>query len=166
MTHRAVLVVAWFAIVLVPVFAQSTQSPTALYSQGRQAQQASDNFKAIELYKSALQMNPAYVEPMIGLAETYFALGDYQEALSFATAAQQYDQSNMSILDLEGRALIGLGDFTRAKSLFDQVLASQPNNMGAQFGLAEIKVATGEPLSAAADFQNALSISPSEYQRR
>lgn len=154
------LLLAFTAIALAPVAAQSTQSPTTLYSQGRQAQQAGDNFKAIELYKSALQMNRSYVQPMIGLAETYFALGDFQESLNFAQAAQQYDQSNMSILDLEGRAHIGLGDFAGAKKLFDQVLAIEPNNMEAQFGLAEIKVATGEPLAAAADFESALSISP------
>ena len=138
------------AAALLPLSAQNAQNPTDAYSQGRQAEIAGDNFKAIELYKTALETNPSYVQPMVGLAQTYFALGEFQESLRYAQEAQRYDQTNMAIVDLEGRARVGLGDFAGAKKLFDGVLARQPNNVEAKFGLAEIQIASGEPKSAAA----------------
>jgi tetratricopeptide (TPR) repeat protein len=137
-----------------------SQSATAGYAQGRAAQLSGDNFKAIELYKTALELNPSYVQPMIGLSETYFALGEFQEALKYAQEAERFDLNNATILDLEGRARIGLGDFSGAAKIFNQVLSTQPNNVEAKFGLAELEIASGEPKSAAASFENALSIAP------
>lgn len=156
----------FFALLLVAsaatatLAAQSTQSVTSLYHQGRQAQISGNNYKAIDLYMAALAGNPSYVQPMEGLAETYFAMGQFSEALRYVREAEKFDQMNMSLVNLEGRIRIGLGQFPGAKKLFDRVLASQPNNIESKFGLAELSIATGEPKTAAASFENALSIAP------
>jgi tetratricopeptide (TPR) repeat protein len=153
-----------FAVLLAVSAATSplcfAQSATDLNAQGRDAQVAGDNYKAIELYKTALEKNPDYVDPMIGLAETYFALGEFSESLKYAQQAESYDRANIAVLDLEGRARIGLGDFAAASKIFNTVLQSQPNNLDAKFGLAEIQIASGQPKTAAAAFESALSIAP------
>ncbi len=142
------------------VLAQDAGSPPLLYRQGRTAQLSGDYYSAIEDYKTALDQNPAYLQPLVGMAETYFALGEYSEALKYVQEAEQYDETDLSLLNLEGRSRIGLGDFAGARKLFDRVLAQQPNNLDAQFGLAELDLAAGEPKTALDKFESALRTAP------
>lgn len=137
-----------------------TDSAPALYAQGRQAQIDGNHYKAIELFRAAIERNPSYVQPITGLAETYFSLGEFSEAFRYVKQAEKFDFTNMSLLNLEGRIQIGLGDFPAAKKLFEQVLAQQPNNVDSKFGLAELSIAAGEPKTAAASFEKTLSIAP------
>jgi len=152
----------WFLLALPAqlLLGQEASSPPALYQQGRTAQLSGDYYSAIEDYKSALDRNPAYLQPLVGMAETYFSLGEYSEALKYVKQAEGYDESDMNLLNLEGRTQIGLGDFDGARKLFGQVLARQPNNLDAQFGLAELDLAAGEPKTALDKFQSALRTAP------
>ncbi len=140
--------------------AQSNEPVTSIYQQGRQAQLGGNNYRAIELYKAAIERNPSYAQPITGLAETYFALGEFSEALRYVQRAEKLDRMNMELVNLEGRIRIGLGELGEAKKLFERVLQSEPNNVQSKFGLAELSIAAGEPKSAAASFENALSIAP------
>ncbi len=142
------------------LFGQEASSPPALYRQGRAAQLSGDYYSAIEDYKTALDRNPAYLQPLVGMAETYFSLGEYSEALKYVQEAKQYDETDMNLLNLEGRTRIGLGDFDGARKLFEKVLSRQPNNLDAHFGLAELDLAAGDPKTALDKFQSALRTAP------
>ena len=121
-------------------------------------------YQAIESFKSALEYNPRYLEPLIGLAESYFALSAYDEALVYVLQARVLDRTNTRLIGLEGRIRIGLGQFDDARALFGRILEVEPNNVDAKFGLAELEIAFGKSANAANFYEDALAISP--YNRR
>ena len=136
----------------------------ALYKEGRDAVEAERYYLAVELFKSALELNESYLEPLVGLADSYFALSEYDEALDYILRARALDRGNADLVNLEGRIRLGLGQFEEAKLIFGRVLETQPNSIDAQFGLAELEIAFGKTANAAALYETALRISP--YNRR
>ncbi|MEW5816303.1 MAG: tetratricopeptide repeat protein [Spirochaetota bacterium] len=142
------------------LFAQASDSAPALYEKGKTAQDDDDFFTAIELYKTALKKNPVYIDPIFGLAESYFMLGEYEEALKWIQLAQKLNKTRFDFINLEGRIYIGLGDFQKSKEIFQKVLTQQPNSLEANFGLAELDVALGKPKVAANRYLEALRFSP------
>lgn len=114
----------------------------------------------MELYRAALIENPAYDEPLIGLAESFFALEEYEEALEYLKQAQAYDRSNLDLIVLEGRIAIALNQTAAARSMFESVLEKQPNNLEARFGLAELDIAQGRTRNASRRYIETLKIRP------
>ena len=114
----------------------------------------------MELYRAALIENPAYDEPLIGLAESFFALEEYEEALEYLKQAQAYDRGNLDLIVLEGRIAIALNQTAAARSLFESVLEKQPNNLEARFGLAELDIAQGRTRNASRRYIETLKIRP------
>ena len=74
------------------------------YLDGAAAQGREDFPLAVERYKEALSLNPAYLEPMIGLAESFFSLEEYDEASSWAAMAQKFDHAN-PVVRLRGQRI-------------------------------------------------------------
>ncbi len=147
-----------FLVILFPL----TGNPTIqeVYIQGEDYRQTGDYYRAIESYKTALQMNSSFLGPLKGLAGCYFALGEYQEALHWIEEALHYDMKDVDLMNLEGRILLGLGRFREAEGFFSRVLDNEPNNIDAQFGMAELEIAFGKIQNAAGRYRNALRISP------
>ena len=140
--------------------AQQTANAIELYNDGILFQRQEQHFKAIEQFRSSVQINPRYLEPLIGLSESYFVLGEYQEALNSIRLAQNLDRQNRDLKTLEGRIRIGLGEFDAARGLFASVLDTEPNNIDALFGLAELDIAFGKSENAVSRYEAALRISP------
>jgi tetratricopeptide (TPR) repeat protein len=130
------------------------------YAAGLSAQGIEDYELAIERYKEALSLNPAYLDPMVGLAECFLQLEEYDEAYGFATMARGHDAANTDLAVLEGRILIGKGSIADARTLFTQTLARQPNNVEAQLGLAEAEIAEGRTKNAIARYTQTLKLAP------
>ncbi|HYW84142.1 MAG TPA: tetratricopeptide repeat protein, partial [Spirochaetia bacterium] len=82
----------------------------AAYLAGAAAQGSEDYELAIERYKDALSLNPAYLEPMVGLAQSFLLMEEYDEAYTFVSKARTYDRNNPDLAVLEGRIRIGQGD--------------------------------------------------------
>ncbi len=135
-------------------------NPIFDYNQGSTAQAEERYFDAIELYKASLEKNPAYIKPLLGLGECYFALGEYEEALIYIEKAEKMRKGDPEVLNLKGRVLIGLGRFKEAEETFRQVLDSEPNNPGAIMGAAELEIAGGRPNFAASRYAQVLSLDP------
>jgi tetratricopeptide (TPR) repeat protein len=134
--------------------------PRILYQHGRTEQARSNLLAAVELYRAALIENPAYDKPLIGLAESFFALEEYEEALEYLEEAQKYDRGNLDLIVLEGRIAIALNQPARARSLFESVLEKEPNNLEARFGLAELDIAQGRTRNASQRYIETLKIRP------
>jgi tetratricopeptide (TPR) repeat protein len=130
------------------------------YLAGAAAQGSEDFELAIERYKDALSLNPAYLEPMVGLAQSFLLMEEYDEALTFVSRARIYDKNNPDLAVLEGRIRIGQGDTTRARALFAGVLVRQPNNVEARLGLAEAEIAEGKTTNAFAMYGQTLRLAP------
>ncbi len=136
------------------------QSAQALYLRGREEQSRSNLLAAVELYRASLQENPAYYQPLIGLAEVFFTLEEYEEALGYLKEAQKYDRGNLETLVLEGRICIALNQPDRARALFESVLQREKNNLEARFGLAELDIAQGRTRNAGQRYIETLKIRP------
>jgi tetratricopeptide (TPR) repeat protein len=141
------------------------QNPArSLLHRGQEAQLAGDTLGAIEQYRSALAANPDYGEAEAGLAECFFRLEEYEEALPHVLRARRYDQANLGLAVLEGRIRIGLGELEKARSLFAGVLAREKNNLDARFALAELDIASGRRRNAAQKYLDTLRIQPDSQQ--
>jgi len=132
----------------------------AAYLAGAAAQGGEDYELAIERYKDALSINPAYLEPMVGLAQSFLLMEEYDEALTFVSQARTYDKNDPDLAVLEGRIRIGQGDTGRARALFTGVLAQQPNKVEARLGLAEAEIAEGKTSNALALYGQTLQLAP------
>ncbi len=134
------------------------------YLSGAAAQGIEDYPLAVEKYKEALAANPAYLEPMRGLAESFFALEEYDEAARWIAQAVTFDPRNPDLQVLEGRIRIGQGRVADARALFNQVLSQQPNNVDARMGNAEADIAEGRSRSALTRYTQALALAPESTQ--
>ena len=137
----------------ISLFSNSTE----LYRKGLEFQNSEDWYSAIETYKSALKENPSYNEVYRGLAECFYALNEYDEALSSVETAIRYKKDDADLQNLHGFILIGLGQIETAKQIFNSVLQKFPNNPEARFGLAEIEVFQGKLYAASALYKEALN---------
>jgi tetratricopeptide (TPR) repeat protein len=149
-----------FALILAAAgFAQSA-SIVEQYKAAKQAQFDEDYFGAVEGYLTVLKQNPAYLDPMRGLAECYYQLDEYDEALRWALQAEKYGKGELDLVNLEAYIRIGLQDTARADTLFRSVLDREPNNLDARFGLAELDLAKGRTRAALEKFRDTLAFSP------
>jgi tetratricopeptide (TPR) repeat protein len=130
------------------------------YRSGAAAQAAEDYPLAVERYIAALAANPAYLEPMTGLAESFFLMEEYDEALRWVTEALKYDRDNTTLAVLQARVLIGLGRPADARRRLQPVLALLPNDLEARLALAECDIAEGKSKSALAEYARTLHLAP------
>ncbi len=148
----------------VSVSGQAVKTPAQLFHAGQKEQVAENFFKAIELYRSALEIAPDYRDPIIGLSESYFALEEYEETLDWLKKAQKYDRKNLRLLNLEGRTLVAMGKLEEAYQRFSEVLSVEPHNVSANFGLAELNIVQGKTDYAASRYHDTLRYSPGNKQ--
>jgi len=141
----------------VPTFAQDAR---AAYEDGLRAQGTEDYPLAVEKFKEALAANPSYAEPMEGLAQSFLLMGEYDEAYRYVAMALVHDRNNPDLAVLEGRIKIGQGDTAAARSLFNSVLADQPNNVEARMGLSEADIADGRMRTALSGYAQSLKLAP------
>lgn len=153
------LILLLFLAALTPgLSAQST--PQAWQQRGRTALAQENYLQALEDFRSAIRLNPNYLEAHEGLAEAFFALGDFEEAGKAVTQAMRLGTGQSRIMVLQGRVLLGQGKFEEGLRLFQDVLAREPKNLGAFFGRAEYYVLTGRFFQAQKDYQDILKTEP------
>ncbi len=139
-----------------PGIAAQSSSPRQWYQQGQEAQAAADWYGAVECYQEAVRANAAYGDAWYGLAECSYALGEYSLALTYLDTAAKYAKDRTEILNLTGFCHLGLNETQKAESLFNQVLASYPNNIEARFGLAQLDILSGRLTGAESRYIDAL----------
>jgi tetratricopeptide (TPR) repeat protein len=149
-----------FAFLLCVAVQLPAADARGLYREGARAGAVGDFERAVEKYKEAIAANPAYLEPIIGLAEAFFFLEEYDEAFKYAARARSLDRDNSDLAVLEGRVRIGLGDIAGARAIFDAVLGEQPNNIEAQLGRAESDIADGKAQSALREYSRVVKLAP------
>ncbi len=151
-----------FFLILMSVLSRADpqDSAGARYEAGKNAQLQNNLTLAVEMYRVALIINPNYLEPLIGLAESFFVMEEYEEALNYLERAKMLAKNNLDLPILEGRIYIALNKLVRARELFEAVLARDPNNLEARYGLAELDIALGRKQNAARRYIESLKIAP------
>jgi tetratricopeptide (TPR) repeat protein len=121
-----------------------------------------DWYSASELLRESLMANPSHAEGTFDLAECYYELGEFDEALDCARRARLLARSDMSVANLEAVTLIALGRLDEASSVIAEILSREPNNLEALFASGELDVARGRPSDALARYSGALTRFPDD----
>lgn len=147
---------------LTSLFSQTTSSDSAreLYQNGVIAHQRLDRFQAYEYFHAAIRINPDYVAPVRGLAFLLFEMRQYNQAMEYVYQAQKLDRYDISLKNLEGRILIGLAEFDKAREAFAEVLKKEPNNVEARLGISDLDVVYGTWRKAITGYQEILRSYP------
>jgi len=151
-------VMVFFAVCFVPLClqAQSASKAPELYKQGVEQLDAENTYRAIEEFKAALSLNPQYLDPVIKLAEAYYALDEYDEALRWVKSGIALAKDSPKLLNIHGRILLALGKTDEAAAIFRSILKREPYNIDAMLGLAEFSLAKGDELGARSQYLNSL----------
>ncbi len=134
--------------------------PRALVANAERLRFSEDWYPAIDAYLAAITANPSYGEAYAGLAECYYELGEYDQALSYVAKAAPLRRGDTVLADLEAFVRIGLGDLAGARKSFSSVAAALPNDLDARFGLSLLDLSAGKKTEARSRLEDSLRISP------
>ena len=157
---RLILGVLIFSCIGFTLSAQA--NVTALYQQGRSAMMMEDWFTAMEFFKESLRLNPAHANATAALAECYYELGEFDQALTWVRRARTLARTNTSLANLEAFTLIALGRLDEASEIIGGVLRREPNNREALFAAAELDIARGRVGDALARYMEAVRRFPDD----
>ncbi len=129
-------------------------------ARGEERRFAGDWYGAIDDFQAALRLNPSYGDALGGLAECYYQLGEYDQALQYVLKAEVFRKGDNALVDLEGFIRLALSDVAGARKRFEAVLLPAPNDLDARFGLALIDLAEGRRTEAKARFEDSLRVNP------
>ncbi|MDR1430100.1 MAG: tetratricopeptide repeat protein [Spirochaetaceae bacterium] len=152
----------FLALLASGLFAQSGRSAASLYEQGQSAMLNEDWYAAAEAFQEVLRINPAHAEAVASLAESYYELGEYDQALSWARQARLLARGRSGIANLEAFTLIALGQLDAASSVIAEVLAREPYNREALFAAAELDIARGRAGDAVRRYREAVRRYPDD----
>ncbi|AEF86990.1 tetratricopeptide repeat protein [Treponema primitia ZAS-2] len=138
------LLLALFLLSVFPAAAQSGPPQAgSFYNQGRAAMAREDWYAAAEALLECVRLNPAHAEGTAALAECYYELGEFDQALSWVRKARTLARVSMPLANLEASILISLGALDQAQTIIGEILAREPYNIEALFAGAELDVARG-----------------------
>lgn len=129
------------------VFSQS-QNPIELYRLGSEKIIENDLYGATDYFLSALKINPNYFDAIMGVANTYFFLGEYDEAYKRIIDAEKITTNNFNVLNLKAKILLVLGKKEEGKKTLDIILKQDPYNIDAIIGLSQYHLLNGDINSA------------------
>jgi tetratricopeptide (TPR) repeat protein len=114
-----------------------------------------DWYAAAESLMEALRLNGAYAEANAALAECYYELGEFDQALSWVRKARGFARGNMALANLEASTLTALGRLDAAQAVVEEILAREPYNREALFVAGELDLARGQSGRAVERFRDA-----------
>jgi len=134
----------------------------AYYERGRNAMSLEDWYTAAEAFIECLRLNPAHAEGTAALAECYYELGEFDEALVWIRKARALARGNMAQANLEALALIALGQLDAAARIVSDILAREPYNREALFSAGELDIARGRTSEALLRYREAVGRYPDD----
>jgi tetratricopeptide (TPR) repeat protein len=142
--------------------AQTPPSAAAYYERGRNYMADENWYSAIETFLECLRLNSAHAEGTAALAECYYELAEFDEALNWVRRARQLARSNMTVANLEVFTLIALGHLDAASALVTDILAREPYNREALFAAGELDIARNRPSEAMLRYRDAVRRYPDD----
>ena len=147
---------------VIPVISAQVNSVTALYQQGQAFMAAEDWYSAAESFMECLRLNYAHAGATAALAECYYELGEFDEALVWVQRARNLARTSSTLANLEAFTLIALGRLNEASGVINWVLAREPNNREALFAAAELDIAMGRAGNAVIRYREAANRFPDD----
>jgi tetratricopeptide (TPR) repeat protein len=140
----------------------AAQTPEAYYRQGRTAMSAEDWYAATEAFIEAVRINPAHAEANAALAECYYELGEFDQALLWVRKARTLSRGTMALANLEAFTLIALGRLDAAAAVIGEVLEREPYNREALFAAGELDISRGRSSEALLRYREAVRRYPDD----
>lgn len=138
------------------VFAAESKKPLDIYNKACALQEEENWYAASQYFIEVVNLNPAFSDAWFRLADCSYKLGEFDLAFQYLTSAEKYEKNNSSIKNLKGMILLALGQTEEARSIFNEVLKTYPNDIDAHFGLAEIELYDGKFSGAETQYVEAL----------
>ena len=146
-----------------------TQKDNILKSQAGQTYETASKMYEGANYKGALEnylkINPQTPEVQLAIANCYYELKDYSNAVAYYEKVLQKDSKNQDVLYVCAMSYNELNNQTKALELLDKIVSLNPNNANAKEAISAIKEATvAKDLEDAIekyeqkDFTNALAL--------
>ena len=142
--------------------AQSPNTAAAHFERGRIFMFDEDWYSAIESFLETIRLNPAHAQAAAALAESYFELAEFDEALTWVRRARQLARNNMAIANLEAFILIALGHLDAASVIVSEILTREPHNREALFAAGELDIARNRPSDAMIRYRDAVRRFPDD----
>ncbi|MGL1894229.1 MAG: hypothetical protein OCD02_21545 [Spirochaetaceae bacterium] len=117
-------------------------------------------YNAIENFKEAIQLNSSDKYSLKGLSDSFFMLGEYEEALLYIDICIGLNKNDLELKNCKGRILTALEDYIQAEAIYRAVIDTEMYNVGAQSGLAELRIVSGDLKGSLYDFEKILKFSP------
>jgi len=156
---------SWLIILLFllfPIHIEAQNSAQAHYERGRNHMAEENWYSAVESFLECLRINSAHAEGTSALAECYYELAEFDEALNWVRKARQLARGNMSVANLEVFTLIALGQLDAATTLVTEILRSEPYNREALFAAGELDIARNRPSEALIRYREAVRRYPDD----
>ena len=142
--NRLLGVVTILTVVAAGLPADTRQDARALYEEGMASLSVDDPYRAVDSFRSAIRLNPAYADARIGMARALFLLSEYDDAYREIGEARKYAAGQRELLLLEARILTALRQYSRAEVIYFDILRSRPHDGDANRGLAVIYAPQGQ----------------------
>jgi tetratricopeptide (TPR) repeat protein len=125
------------------------------YERGRNYMALEEWYEAAEALLECIRLNSAHAEGNAALAECYYELAEFDEALVWVRKARGLARSNMATANLEAFILIALGRLDEAAAAIAAILEKEPYNREALFAAGELDVARGRSADALLRYREA-----------
>jgi tetratricopeptide (TPR) repeat protein len=145
-----------------PSSGNTAGSAAVNYERGRRYMADENWYSAVESFLECLRQNPAHAEGTAALAECYYELAEFDEALNWVRKARLLARGNMSVANLEVFTLIALGQLDAASALVSEILAREPYNREALFAAGELDIARNRPSQAILRYRDAVRRYPDD----
>ncbi|MDR0443136.1 MAG: tetratricopeptide repeat protein [Treponema sp.] len=162
MPRTLVLIFLLYALFSPQYLASQAGQSAAHYEQGRNYMSQENWYSALESFLECVRLSPAHAEGNAAIAECYYELAEYDEALNWTRKARALARGNMSVANLEVFTLIALGRLDAAASLISDILAREPYNREALFAAGELDIARGRPSEALLRYREAVRRYPDD----
>jgi tetratricopeptide (TPR) repeat protein len=143
------------AALCLPVPAQNRADTEYWYERGRSFMLEEDWYGASEAFMECLALNSAHAGASTALAECYYELGEFDQALSWVRKARTLARGDMAAANLEASTLVALGRLDAAQAVVDDILVREPYNREALFVAGELDLARGQSAQAAERLRDA-----------
>jgi tetratricopeptide (TPR) repeat protein len=145
-----------------PLNAQTKRDAVFYYNEGRAFMMNDDYYGAAQSFLEGLKVNPAHAETTASLAECYYHLGEYEEALGWVRKARVLARADTNTANLEAFILAAIGQLDEADAVLKTVLQAEPYNKEALFVQGEIDMARGRNGDALARYREAVRRYPDD----
>lgn len=144
------------------VSSQVSGDARTYYAEGVASLAVDDPYTAVDSFRSAIRLNPAYADARLGMAEALFLLTEYEDAYREIENARTYASGRRDLVLLEARIKTALREYESAEMLYSGILARRPHDGDANRGLAEIYALQGQRELAEEAFDLSLRYSPGD----